>query len=149
MKNYLFRLQKVLKAREIKQDIEQRKLSEEKRHLDRQEEELQELKSQEHRFLEKVKEQRMQSSRGHEIRNYSSYQRQVQQYVDQQQQEVHEAEQRVKRQRQDLLEAAKETQMLDRLKEIDYEKHLRSVNQREQKRLDELSQLKPYRNTRN
>lgn len=146
MKEYLFRLQKVLKAKQIKQDVEQRKLMEEKRILNQQQEELQELKSRELRFIEEMKQKRMQSSRGHELRNYSSYQRQVQKYVDQQQEEVEAAHLRVRRQRQDLLDAAQETQMLDKLKEKDYRKHVQEANLREQKTLDELSQLQPFRN---
>lgn len=145
MKDYVFRLQKVLRAKEIKQNVEERKLAEEKQHLDQQQAALEELKSREQRFLEELKEKRMYTSRGHEIRNYSSYQRQVQKYVDQQHQEVRKAHQRVKRQRQDLLDAARETQILDRLREKDYRKYLEEFRHREQKSLDELSQLQPYR----
>jgi len=145
MSNYAFRLQKVLKAKKIKQDVEQRKLAEEKQHLQEQEQELQKLKSRELRLLEEVKKQRLQTSRGHEIRNYSSYQRQVQKYVNQQHEEVEKAHHRVTRQRRDLIDAAQETQILDKLKEKDYNKFLKETGRREQKRLDELSQFQPYR----
>ncbi len=82
---------------------------------------------------------------GHEFHKYTSYQRQVEKYVEQQNQNVLTATEAVEIQRTNLIEAAQETSMIDKLKERAYEKFLRRKDSAEQKTIDELSQLKPFR----
>ncbi|MCF7802841.1 MAG: flagellar export protein FliJ [Candidatus Marinimicrobia bacterium] len=148
MSKHQFRLQKVLKAKEIKKKVEQRKLAERQQDLETEELELKELKQTEQEFLSKLRQKRLKPTRGHEIRNDSAYQRQVQKYVEQQDKKVASAQQEVEEQRETLIDATQETEMLDKLKEQDYQKYLQRVNKHEQKRVDELSQFEPFRKDR-
>jgi len=145
MKKHNFRLQKVLKVKQLKQDIEEQKLAVSKQHLNEERNHLVELKERERNFLDQLKEKRLASSRGHEIQKYSSYQRQVEKYVEQQNQNVQVASDAVDEQRSNLIQAAQETNMIDKLKERAYEQYLRRMDSVEQKQVDELSQLKPFR----
>ena len=148
MSSHEFRLQKVLKAKEIKKKVEQRKLAERQQDLESEELELKQLKRTEQDFLSKLRQKRLKPTRGHEIRNDSAYQRQVQKYVEQQDKKVVSAQQEVEEQRESLIGASQETEMLDKLKQQDYEKYLRRIDKREQKRVDELSQFEPFRKDR-
>jgi hypothetical protein len=77
MKKYSFRLQKVLKTKKIKQDLEQKKLMEEEQRLAQEKIQLRDLQEREKKFLEEFKHQRMNVNKGHVFQKYSSYQRQV------------------------------------------------------------------------
>jgi len=145
MKKYSFRLQKVLKTKKIKQDLEQKKLMEEQQRLANEKIQLQDLQDREKKFLEEFKHQRMNVNKGHVFQKYTSYQRQVEKYIDQQHSTVDEVSEAVENQRFELIKAAKETKTLDKLKEKDYSQFIHEQNVDEQKRVDELSLLKPHK----
>ncbi len=145
MKEYSFRLQKVLKTKKIKQDLEQKKLVEKEQRLAEEKLQLQELQDKERKFLEEFKQQRLNVNKGHVFQKYTSYQRQVEKYIDQQNSKIDEVSEAVKNQRFELIKAAKETKTLDKLKEKDYTEYLYEQNMTEQKRVDELSLLKPHK----
>ena len=145
MKKHIFRLQKVLKAKKIKQDVEQRKLMSEQQNLQKEQESLDRLALIESQMLKDLKKQRLKRTKGHEIRNYHLYQYQVRKYVEQQEHEVDAAHTKVEQQREVLIDAVKDTKMLDKLKEKDYQSYIKQVNNREQKQMDEMSQLQPMR----
>lgn len=148
MSQHKFRLQKVLRAKEIKQKVEQRKLAEKKEQLGTEEMELRQLRETEQTFLRELRSKRIGTSRGTELQHDSSYQQHVQKYVEQQNKKVDSAREEVEEQRDSLLDAKKETEMLDKLKEQDYQNYIYTQNHREQKRVDELSQLEPFRKNR-
>jgi len=148
MSKHRFRLQKVLKAKEIKQKVEQRKLVKKQEELDSEELELRQLRETEQTFLRELRSKRIGASRGTELHHASAYQRQVQKYVEQQDKIVDSAKEKVEEQRESLLEVTKETEMLDKLKEQDYKKYIHTQHHREQKRVDELSQYEPFRKNR-
>lgn len=145
MKKYVFRLQKVLKTKKIKQDIEQRKLMEREQHLTEEKLHLQALKEREQNFLEEFKQKRLTTLPGHVFHKYTSYQKQVEKYLEQQNASVDKATEIVAQQRSELIRAAKETNMIDKLKEKDYNRFLRERKTKEQKQIDELSLMKPLR----
>jgi flagellar export protein FliJ len=58
---------------------------------------------------------------------------------------VVEVSEAVENQRFELIRAAKETKTLDKLKEKDYSQFVHEQNVHEQKRVDELSLLKPHK----
>ena len=148
MSKHKFRLQKVLRAKEIKQKVEQRKLAEKKEELNTEEIELRHLRETEQTFLQELRPKRVGSSRGTALQHESSYQRQVQKYVEQQNTKVNSAREEVEEQRSSLLDATKETEMLDKLKTQDYQHFIYTQHHREQKRVDELSQFEPFRKNR-
>lgn len=145
MKKHIFRLQKVLKAKKIKQDVEQKKLMSEQRNLEQEQQNLEQLHLLEAQVLEDVKKQRLTKTTGHRFRHYHIYQHQVEKYVEQQNQQVEEAHFKVEEQRENLIEAVKDTRMLDKLKEKDHQNYVKQLNENEQKQLDEISQLQPLR----
>jgi len=145
MKKHIFRLQKVLKAKKIKQDVEQKKLMSEQRNLEQEKQNLEQLHLLEAKVLEDVKKQRLTKTTGHQFHHYHIYQHQVEKYVEQQNQQVEEAHFKVKEQRETLIEAVKDTRMLDKLKEKDHQNYVKQLNEKEQKQLDEISQLQPLR----
>ncbi|HKJ69638.1 MAG TPA: flagellar export protein FliJ [bacterium] len=145
MNKYNFRLQKVLKIRQLQQDIEEQKLAASKQQLQEEQTHLAEVQERERKFLDELKQKRLMTIQGHEFHKYTSYQRQVEKYVEQQNQNVLTATEAVEIQRTNLIEAAQETSMIDKLEERAYEKFLRRKDSAEQKIIDELSQLKPFR----
>jgi len=145
MNKYNFRLQKVLKIRQLQQDIEEQKLAASKQQLQEEQTHLAEVQERERKFLDELKQKRLMTIQGHEFHKYTSYQRQVEKYVEQQNQNVLTATEAVEIQRTNLIEAAQETSMIDKLEERAYEKFLRKKDSAEQKIIDELSQLKPFR----
>lgn len=145
MKKHIFRLQKVLKAKKIKQDVEQRKLMSEQQKLREEQESLEQLNRLESQMMKDLKKQWLSRTKGHEIRNYHLYQYQVQKYVEQQETEVHEAHSKVEKQREVLIDAVKDKRILDKLKERDYKSYIRRQDSREQRQLDEISQIQPMR----
>ncbi len=145
MKKHIFRLQKVLKAKKIKQDVEQKKLMSEKQNLQKEQAHLDQLNVLEAKVLEDVKKERLKKTTGHRFHHFHLYQHQVEKYVEQQNQQVAEAHTKVEQQREQLIDAVKDTQMLDKLKEKDYQNYVKQLNMKEQKQLDEISQLQPMR----
>jgi len=145
MAKYNFRLQKVLKIKKLQQDIQEQKLAASKKHLVEQRVHLEELQERERKFLEEFKQKHLSSKRGHVLHRYSSYQRQVEKYVEQQNQQVVQASEMVEEDRTQLLQAAQETNIIDKLKERYYNQFLKKRDTEEQKRVDEMSQLKPFR----
>lgn len=140
-----FRLQKVLRIKQLQQDIEEQKLAASKKHLRQEQHHLKDLQERERKFLDELKQKRLTTIQGHEFHRYTSYQRQVEKYVEQQNRNVITATEAVEQQRTNLIEAAQETSMIDKLKERAYAKFLRRKESAEQKIIDELSQLKPFR----
>jgi len=145
MKKHIFRLQKVLKAKKIKQDVEQKKLMSEQRNLEQEQQSLERLHLLEAKVLEDAKKQRLTKTTGHQFRHLHLYQHQVEKYVEQQNQQVEQAHSKVEEQRENLLEAVKDTKMLDKLKEKDHQNYVKQLDENEQKQLDEISQLQPLR----
>lgn len=146
MAKYNFRLQKVLKIKKLQQDIQEQKLAASKQQLVEERLHLEELQERERKFLEEFKQKHLTTKQGHELHRYSSYQRQVEKYVDQQNLQVAQASEKVEEDRTHLLQAAQEANIMDKLKERHYNQFLKKQDSEEQKRVDEMSQLKPFRN---
>ena len=143
-----FRLEKVLKAKKIKRDVEQRKLAEHKKVLEQEQNQLNDIKRTEQEFLTDLKEKRMRRAKGRELQSQNSYSRQVQMYLKQQAESVQVAENQVHKQRNRLLDVTREKEMLDKLREKSAEEYQRHQDSFEQKQIDEFSQFEPYRKLR-
>jgi len=132
MKRFNFRLKKVLKHKEIVEDLEKERLGKAKSELQRERERLQRMEDQRRRTREELKERRTSRISLPEALIYEAYLERVDEEVSQQATKAAQLSQKVQRTRDDLLQASQEKRIVEKLrerKEAEYTIELRKFEQ--------------------
>jgi flagellar FliJ protein len=145
---FQFRYQRILDIRELEEDQEkarfaeiQQKLSGEKRKLREHKQELQELLSSE------GKKRKNQTN----IQNFLQLQRYaglLENRIDRQQRVVEEWQEKLNKQRKKLIEASQQRQVMDKLKENDFEEFQEEIRKEEERQNNEIANQQYYREYR-
>ena len=136
---FKFRFETLLVARRHAEEYLQKELADARRDLSAAQALLREKKSVRRQCLQEQRRRQRQSFRGPDMLLFQAYLQRLELDIDSQQKLVTSAERRTQQKRQALVEAVKKRKMLERLKERDRDKHLKTLAERERKFLDEVA----------
>ena len=140
MKQFEFRLQKVMETTNTRQELQKRELALALTDLSSKEDFLEKmllkLESQIDQFSGRKKERSMTAA---EMLNFSAYTEKMVSEVRQQEVLIVQVTEMVRQQREKLLEISKDKKVLERLKERKYEEYRKKLRKMEQKFMDEIS----------
>ncbi len=139
MKRFNFRLKKVLKHREIVENLKKEKLGKAKSELKRERDLLRKMEDQRRRTREELKERRSVQISLPEALLYEAYLERVDEEVNQQVTKAAQLSQKVQKTREDLLQASQEKKVVEKLKERREEEYTNELRRFEQGMSDEAS----------
>jgi flagellar FliJ protein len=132
MKRFNFRLKKVLKHREIVENLKKEKLGKAKSELNRERDLLRKMEDQRRRTREELKERRSDRISLPEALIYEAYLERMDEEVNLQTTKAAQLSQKVKKTRKDLLRASQEKRIVEKLRErrqVEYTNELRRFEQ--------------------
>lgn len=140
MKQFEFRLQKVMETTRAKEDLQKKELALALAELDRQERKLDEMIDNLNEELDQFSVRSREGSlKVSAMRQYADYTDKLMKDIHNQRDELKKMAELVETHREKLLEITKDKKILERLKEKRYEEYRKKLRQVEQKFMDELS----------
>lgn len=141
--SFQFRYQRILDVRELEEDQEQAEFVEIQNRLREEEQKLEDLKQELEEHFDKARAQR--SGNPEAIQRHRKYARRLNNRIAQQQSVVEEWEQKLEEQREELVEASQKRQVMERLKEQDFEEFQEDIREAEQTEQDDISNQQYFR----
>ncbi|OGF98941.1 MAG: flagellar export protein FliJ [Candidatus Glassbacteria bacterium RIFCSPLOWO2_12_FULL_58_11] len=139
MKQFEFRLQKVMETTKTRQELKKRELAKALAVLTQNELLLEGMLERLEEQIEQFDSRRFASSmKASEMLNFSNYTERLLTEIQQQKRMIEELVERVRQHREKLLEISKDKKILERLKEKKYEEYRKKLRSMEQKFMDEL-----------
>ncbi|MGM0471507.1 MAG: flagellar export protein FliJ [Bacillota bacterium] len=139
MQEFEFKLDKVLEYNQQEEDMIQQRLAQIRSKLQETQEKLQRLINTKSEIQAELRENETKGVNVQQAVMYRNYLEELNLQINQQRQVVSQIEERFKQCRQELLEKTKDCQMLDKLKEREYQAHRQENFKKEQKIIDELA----------
>ncbi len=142
MSVFRYRLQPILSIKERMEEHEKNKLGKEMRKLDQEEKKLQHIYGKQHNCFGNIVAESNQGIQAHRLQQYQCYLTDINRQLDYQTENVGKASKDVEKQREQLIEVAKEKKMLEVLREKKRHAFIYEQNKQEEKRVDELISYK-------
>jgi len=139
MNRYKFKLQRVLDVKNIYREKRRRELQNSMTKLTREENVLKGLSENLDGSQNEMKKKRMKTMTGFELSFYYKYFNYLSALIDVQNKKIAQAKNEVTKRREKLIEATKEKEILEKLKERTWESYSRELKKEEQKLSDEIS----------
>ena len=142
MNRFIFRLQSVLRLREIKEDEKKREFGSAMQKLHHEEKELEHLGSSLQNHENSMEEQGKGAVTTAQLTNNYNYARSLDGKIDNQTKKVKEEEKVVDGKREELVQSTKQKKILERLKERKREDHEKAVLSEEQDLIDDITSVR-------
>lgn len=143
---FQFRYQRVLDIREMQEDQEKSEFARLQQRVIEERDKLEDLKQQLSEMLEQARRSREGEGNIQDFIQVQEYSRMLKEQIAEQQDVLEEWEEKLEEQREQLVEASQERQVMENLKERDYEEFQEERRRQEQNLNNELATRQHYRN---
>ncbi len=137
--SFKFKLEALRQYRNFQEDLMQKELAEAQRHRDQENEQLDMLIEKRTRAEQNLKSEQENSTNGPHMTLYDPYFKRISKEIDLQRLRLDEAEALCKKKMGELLQAMQNRKTIDKLKEKDLHAYMESLNQNEQKFINEIA----------
>lgn len=143
--SFQFRYQRVLDVRNLEEDREKAKLAEIQQRLIREKKDLNELEEEIEQLFQRESEARSGRQKAGNIIEMRRYANLLENKIEEQQQVVSEWREKLEEQRQELIDASQRRQVLEKLKENEFEEFQKEVRKDIQRESDEVATQQYHR----
>lgn len=142
--SFQFRFQRVLDVREREEDLEKIDFARAQNRYHQEVEKLEELKNQLEAHYDAIRQQRQAGGGAHQFQQQQDQTEYLLNKIQQQQETVDEWEEKLEEQREELVEASQRRQVLERLKENEYEEFREDMLRQERRESNEVANRQFY-----
>jgi len=139
MRRYRFKLESLLKYRKLSEDKIKQELLQKMQKLRKCESQLNLMKSKKHKYAEEFTHVQLDGINGNQLFLYKNYLNSLLKQVEEQEIKTMNSKKESEEVRKDYLEARKEVESVEKLKEKDFQRYLKEMRISEQKALDEVT----------